>query len=385
MRICKHLKARFARIFLGLLLVLGFQGHLWGGSLRKVWELNLGEAIKNSGWHDIGRPGILALRFSADGRTIALATSPYRAGGVVLSHLILVHVLQPQKDIREFQIENIASDSGTLGIKPPAVAWSPEGTIIIAGNNLVHVVDGGICELPTGFGGGFITPDQIVALPIRKDGSSQFKVYNSDCQLTHTWEVKGQWTFSDVSVERGLISALRKTSREVAQPAEELLVVDPIAEKIVQSWATSATGYSSRFADHGKVLCVGDNGGDFADPREVPPRCMDIDGGNRIAEITNINGGSPFAISENTSRVVTSDYRNVWNFIYREYDTELKRRVVWDFRKNVEIVSWSPSIQTYSLLVPRPARDPFTFAISPDGQYIAEGGNGVLRLYKIEP
>jgi hypothetical protein len=28
---------------------------------------------------------------------------------------------------------------------------------------------------------------------------------------------------------------------------------------------------------------------------------------------------------------------------------------------------------------------PFQVAISPDGEYIAEGGNGIVRLYKIEP
>jgi hypothetical protein len=40
--------------------------------------------------------------------------------------------------------------------------------------------------------------------------------------------------------------------------------------------------------------------------------------------------------------------------------------------------------QTYTLYSLKPAKDLFAFAISPDGGYIAEGGNGILRLYKIE-
>lgn len=34
---------------------------------------------------------------------------------------------------------------------------------------------------------------------------------------------------------------------------------------------------------------------------------------------------------------------------------------------------------------PKHIEEPFVFAISPDGQHIAEGGNGKVRLYRIEP
>jgi hypothetical protein len=72
--------------------------------------------------------------------------------------------------------------------------------------------------------------------------------------------------------------------------------------------------------------------------------------------------------------------------LHREHDNVLRRRVVWDFSTGAEIASWKPDTQTYSLpgLV-HPVKEPFAVAISPDGQYIAEGGNGILRLYKIEP
>jgi len=41
--------------------------------------------------------------------------------------------------------------------------------------------------------------------------------------------------------------------------------------------------------------------------------------------------------------------------------------------------------QSYTLLGPKLFKDAFMFTISPDGDYIPEAGNGILRLYKIEP
>jgi hypothetical protein len=52
-------------------------------------------------------------------------------------------------------------------------------------------------------------------------------------------------------------------------------------------------------------------------------------------------------------------------------------------------MSWRPRFQDvisgFAPLnaVPRP--EPYCFAISPDGEYIIEGGAGILTLYKIEP
>jgi hypothetical protein len=41
--------------------------------------------------------------------------------------------------------------------------------------------------------------------------------------------------------------------------------------------------------------------------------------------------------------------------------------------------------QTYTLFSAKLAKDLAAFAISPDGEYVAEGAGGLLRLYRIEP
>jgi hypothetical protein len=63
--------------------------------------------------------------------------------------------------------------------------------------------------------------------------------------------------------------------------------------------------------------------------------------------------------------------------------------VIWDFRSGKEPASWSPSFQEYEFRFAdgksKMMKEPFRFAISPDGNYVVEGGNAALHLYRIEP
>ena len=70
-------------------------------------------------------------------------------------------------------------------------------------------------------------------------------------------------------------------------------------------------------------------------------------------------------------------------------DRQAARRRVWDFRSGKEVVSWQLESMTYSISIDFDGfnrdRRPVPCAISPDGEYIAEGGNGRIWLYKIQP
>ncbi len=376
-----------ARIVSTLLLTISFQTKLPAGTLRKVWELNLLDAIKDSGGKERGwHFGVTALRFSPNGGEIAVATNPERIDGDVTSHLLVVRVERPRERIRRFEIAQLALDSEVLGARAPAVGWSPAGDLILAGSNLVHLKDGKICRIEHGPNFGWpsvVGVDGVVALEVVKAGHYRFDLFGADCVRSGTWAVgEGEWSISDVSADRGLVSALRKTGQENV----ESMVVDPVAQKVIQQWPASRIGYNARFAEYGKVLCAGDTGPDYSNQSDRRPRCMDVSTGDQVAEVGTIDGGAPFAAAEHASRIVATDHRPKWNLRFRENDNVVKRRVVWDFRSGAEVASWTPESQSYSLpgLIPL-VKELFVVAISPDGQYVAEGGNNTLRLYKIEP
>ena len=61
----------------------------------------------------------------------------------------------------------------------------------------------------------------------------------------------------------------------------------------------------------------------------------------------------------------------------------MKKRTIWDFGTGELLASWHP--KWHKAKVGVLSITPYSCAISPDGEYLVEGGSGILTLYKIEP
>lgn len=350
----------------------GWPSLLDAGKLLKVQEVDLGRPPGGL----LGYP-VFALRFSPDGRKLAVIADVYGTRGRWKSRLLVIDTEHPSASIRQFEIGFGVSDD----VEAVTFGWTPSGEIVYAGEAVIHLGSGTTCELP--FPSLFIGND--VAMSVRGVppsgiiSSTHVTFYDGNCAERGTWDVPEAWTIWDVSTDRGLLSVVREDMRPSGQ---EGLVVDPFARKVVRRWPWKDTpGGEWKFADSGKAVCQGGTGLGL---KRLPAVCRSADTGKEISE-TRGNGDVPIATAARATRVVVTDNRYKKPLFDYEYRTTFNGRIVWDFGAGKELASWRPEFQTYILSPPRQITQPFRFAMSPDGQYVAEGGNGKLRIYKIEP
>ena len=92
------------------------------GGLHELWRVDLGQEIRGPADRTQMQPGVLALRFSPDGKKIAVAGNAfqYRPGQ---SRLIVVQADHPKQAVQSFDIADIATDSlGEPAAYHPSVA-----------------------------------------------------------------------------------------------------------------------------------------------------------------------------------------------------------------------------------------------------------------------
>ena len=101
----------------------------------------------------------------------------------------------------------------------------------------------------------------------------------------------------------------------------------------------------------------------------------------------SVSSGSE--VSARSSRIVLDDRHEIGIPLVSMFTERGARRRVWDFRANKELVSWQLRFVTYSTTLDGDGfnrdRKPIPCAISPNGEYVIEGGDGKVWLYRIHP
>jgi hypothetical protein len=360
------------RSFLGVLALVAtsLQGAEAGG-LVKLWELDLSMRNKFAAGIADKFP-VEALSFSPDGKRVALTSAKAMGEGRESTALLLVaRVGAPEKEVKSFEVP-------WGGMVPD---WSPSGDAIVVNSLLIQVETGASCSLPNIVR--FISQDQIIgqrraAPPSR---ATQFTIFGKNCRPGGEWKTSEEWYVTDVSIERHLLL--------VNKPREENLLVDPHDGRVVRRWSVGTwplwDGPGGQFADKGAVLCNELSVDDA--PKGKTLRCWNTDTGELIGNAPADYATGPFVTSRSSTRVVFSEVGHVRGLV-RDLDTHpYKGAVVWDYATGERLASWRPQAQTWTDLGLRPPKritEPSKFAISADGQFVAEGGNGKLTVYRVQ-
>jgi WD40 repeat protein len=343
------------------------------GSLRKVWDF------------DARAPGVYALSFSPDGRYVAAAVGRSWQDEFVL----ILDVTGPQANRRRLDINPDILDVGPYARHHSW--WSPSGRELVLGHTRVQLLDGKACSLPDAVfypGYLFVGQDRLVAQSSKPIGTllagpastrlgQLFLILStSHCGSEGSWN-PGQEYLLDASADRGLVCVRQGSGTSILDAVSwTLLQRLPAFSEPGPPWSDGA-----EFAEEGKAVC-GITGPEW----QQSASCFDVDTGKQLAtsrRLTELD----IAAALHAPRVVLTDYGRAFDFIdFRWTLGSIKNRIVWDFGTGKELVSWHPRSQ--SVIVAGPTRRvgrPYVFDISPDGDYIVEGGAGTVSLYRIEP
>jgi len=179
-----------------------------------------------------------------------------------------------------------------------------------------------------------------------------------------TWQISGKWELSDASPDRRLLALSSDVRRKT-----KIAVADPARKEIIREWPLQDVWSSHPlFADHVNAICALDGTG-----RHETAHCWDVESGKKLRRIDSGNPHEPMRAAAKATRAILSDYG--WRIYFEGLETEigsLTRRTIWDFGRGKEIASWKPSYQ--SLVNSQSIKEPYAFAIAPDGEMVAEGG-----------
>jgi WD40 repeat protein len=232
---------------------------------------------------------------------------------------------------------------------------------------------------PAGGALGFIDGEHLLARSIPGKGKpAAFDTLDLEGRVIDAWSPRKQWEFAAINPDRHLLAMFSDSDQS------ETIVIDYASKRVIQTksnptWlyrdGNRSQGIWEYFTESGKTLCLVGN----AESRANGAECLDVDTGEEIAEFHRFPGGVPAAASVHGSRLVLTQvtaFRSKNGLLIYSYG----QRVAWDFRSGAEIATWGITSQTVgqgSIVAP-PA-----VAISSTGRYIAEGANGILRIYEL--
>ena len=275
--------------------------------------------------------GIYGIRFSRDGRRIAVVTGRSWSDESILildAHEPDSHWTKVDANPQFWKWEPSANIR---------FEWSPSGQHILFGKKIVQVADGKTCTLP--YPGIFVGADQIISYQPKP---GRFSIYDLECRVVRVWQEFPDEDRVDnyvASAERGILAVTQDKVAKLQIVETRQSVVD------IESHAAEARSRipvlgDPQFADAGSALC-----GSVYEAGHRTIECLEANDG-RVVGVSkgwDYPGVRPALAS---SRVVISDYTKSLDWIDLFWHPgSVRTRAIWDFHSGKEIARWKPKTQ----------------------------------------
>lgn len=356
-----------------------------GQQLVRQWQKKILSKTVGAPYAGVIPPSIWAVAFSPDGKYLAVGigivesrSAPYKD---FKSYVGVIAIDQPDAPMRTFEVSAKPWGNG------PRFAWSPDGKYI-AIDHVSLLFDADILEIETGHQH-LIPRDNcnvigVVSGPRLVMGcffvKRVIRLVNLSGAIESELPVAGSTVNAGFAVAPGLVALAVDPNRGTgANPYNEFELIEAVNYVEVKRWSfTERFGWSGALSVDGSVFCnlFYDNG--RPDGRKLT--CRDVPSGREIGSVPiQLKGGRtgvPLAVG-GSSRVTVDEgtfvpaYRSVWDV----RDGRLLARWPVRTQKVLPKPSWPAEFLNSTAVYP--------YAISPDGMTIAEGGSGLLTVYKL--
>jgi hypothetical protein len=344
---------------------------------RQLWAMRIAQLVKEPpGWTETGDHEISSLAFSPDDQQLALTIThvefPPAGRWQFQTHLLITDVRSPERSIRQFDLREPCGGD---------LAWNEGGNaLVICGHSVLRLGDGTICNA-----GGqihWLNSTQVIR-------SNTGEILTLGCEPVGTWPLEATWEIGEIAASEGWI-LLWHTKGQRPDIVSEFSIVEYASRQAPPGWRGRNQEFGSppTFAEGADAVCssVTISGG---------PHCWAIRGGKEIPVPKQARGYSISRSSASSPRVLAEkwDYeRDPWWdwlltrllfwWVPEDWDPPRigQRQVVFDLRSGKWLSSWGTRISN-----PIRPFHPHHYALSANGELLAESGDGGLELYRLAP
>ncbi len=332
-------------------------------------------------------PSVWAVAFSADQQQLAVGVEflKKKTGNVLpedeKSYLLIFNSDRPDVVVKKFAIPKHPAMTVY-----PKVRWSPDGkyiatpfyrdwdhaAIVDLYTDEVHIIPNHQCHVV-----GLMAGPEVVQDCSFAGADSRIRFVDKSGTILRDWTFTDYAQVLDVSSDGGKIALhfSKRGSADRTQNSHDIVILDAVDRSESRHWslASGEDTYFGTFLKSGTEFCVLQDTIATSDREFV---CWDVRLGGEILHTRLATGFGPRIIGAgNRLGLEHYDVTNVPKWLRRLAETSFvssnPSNSVWDLQLKREIAKW-----------PTKSWVP-VWTISPDGDTIAEGGSGIVTIYRL--